>query len=328
MDSLYLLDVVTTHLAETIPKKGLIYVDLSIYGQSTLAMVDTGVTYSLISTNEVNNLRIRLVKDSSRMKAVNTVAMPIHSAAKFVPVQRGQWSGKYCGVGHPIVNNTLKMTSYPRLKAWEKGNIKETNDQAGSLFTIARYLIDHRTIELINWQPWGTFEALELDDVRTASYLSHSSLILPMLRQLNDNQLVGGISLELGNLKELFELNLTRNQLNEPLSAKFGNLRSIQIIDLSFNELSGKIPEELGHLQNINSLTRAFVKYQLFVSQRPFYLTEWCYIITITEVEASTNQVAKKQMPVYQLPSKILCRAEADTDEIFVQVTLLPESNV
>ncbi|KAF6175375.1 hypothetical protein GIB67_009069 [Kingdonia uniflora] len=53
------------------------------------------------------------------------------------------------------------------------------------------------------------------------------------------------------------------------------------------------------------------------------------------EVEASTNQVAVKQMPIYQLPSKILCRvvdvqlkAEADTDEVFAQVTMLPESNV
>ncbi|KAF6164103.1 hypothetical protein GIB67_017687 [Kingdonia uniflora] len=53
------------------------------------------------------------------------------------------------------------------------------------------------------------------------------------------------------------------------------------------------------------------------------------------KVEASTNQVAEKQMPIYQLPSKIFCRtidiqlkAEADTDEVFVQVTLLPESNI
>ncbi|KAF6136895.1 hypothetical protein GIB67_018934, partial [Kingdonia uniflora] len=53
------------------------------------------------------------------------------------------------------------------------------------------------------------------------------------------------------------------------------------------------------------------------------------------KVEASTNQVAEKQMPVYQLSSKILCRvinvqlkAEADTDEVFAQVTLLPESNI
>ncbi|XWS47752.1 hypothetical protein CRYUN_Cryun13aG0011600 [Craigia yunnanensis] len=52
----------------------------------------------------------------------------------------------------------------------------------------------------------------------------------------------------------------------------------------------------------------------------------------IEQVEASTNQVADQQMPVYSLPSKILCRvinlqlkAEPDTDEVFAQVTLLPE---
>ncbi|KAM7471569.1 hypothetical protein LguiA_009752 [Lonicera macranthoides] len=54
----------------------------------------------------------------------------------------------------------------------------------------------------------------------------------------------------------------------------------------------------------------------------------------IEQVEASTNQVADQQMPVYDLPSKILCRvvnvhlkAEPDTDEVFSQVTLMPEPN-
>lgn len=52
----------------------------------------------------------------------------------------------------------------------------------------------------------------------------------------------------------------------------------------------------------------------------------------IEQVEASTNQVAEQQMPVYNIPSKILCRvvnvnlkAEPDTDEVFAQVTLMPE---
>ncbi|KAL6982310.1 hypothetical protein U1Q18_048638 [Sarracenia purpurea var. burkii] len=51
----------------------------------------------------------------------------------------------------------------------------------------------------------------------------------------------------------------------------------------------------------------------------------------IEQVEASTNQVSDQEMPVYDLPSKILCRvihvqlkAEPDTDEVFAQVTLLP----
>nr|ANI70177.1 auxin response factor ARF5 [Salvia miltiorrhiza] len=54
----------------------------------------------------------------------------------------------------------------------------------------------------------------------------------------------------------------------------------------------------------------------------------------IEQVEASTNQSADQQMPVYNLPSKILCRvvnvslkAEPDTDEVFAQVTLLPVPN-
>lgn len=51
------------------------------------------------------------------------------------------------------------------------------------------------------------------------------------------------------------------------------------------------------------------------------------------EVEASTNQVI--DLPRNDLPWKILCRvinvqlkAEADTDEVFAQVTVLPEPNV
>ncbi|XP_074317150.1 auxin response factor 2A-like [Silene latifolia] len=52
----------------------------------------------------------------------------------------------------------------------------------------------------------------------------------------------------------------------------------------------------------------------------------------IEQVEASTNQVADQQMPVYDLPWKILCRvidvqlkAEPDTDEVYAQVMLVPQ---
>ncbi|KAF6141435.1 hypothetical protein GIB67_021251 [Kingdonia uniflora] len=60
------------------------------------------------------------------------------------------WFYEYCGVGHPIVKEVLKITSYSHLKAWEKGNRKKTNNQAGNLFTIVRYFIDHRIIGSIN----------------------------------------------------------------------------------------------------------------------------------------------------------------------------------
>ncbi|KAF6157341.1 hypothetical protein GIB67_004279, partial [Kingdonia uniflora] len=88
------------------------------------------------------------------------------------------WFYEYCGVGHPIVKEALKITLYPCLKAWEKGNMKKTNDQAGNLFTIARYLIGHWTNVSINWQPWGTSVALQLNNVFTASYLSRKRMSL------------------------------------------------------------------------------------------------------------------------------------------------------
>ncbi|KAF3791076.1 Auxin response factor 2 [Nymphaea thermarum] len=54
----------------------------------------------------------------------------------------------------------------------------------------------------------------------------------------------------------------------------------------------------------------------------------------IEQVEASTNQASDQQMPIYKLPSKILCtviniqlKAEPDTDEVFAQMTLVPESS-
>ncbi|CAA6660041.1 unnamed protein product [Spirodela intermedia] len=66
-------------------------------------------------------------------------------------------------------------------------------------------------------------------------------------------------------------------------------------------------------------------------NERVFYFPQG----HIEQVEASTNQVCDHKMPLYDhLPSKILCRvmnvelkAESDTDEVFAQVTLLPETN-
>ncbi|KAL2539401.1 Auxin response factor 2 [Abeliophyllum distichum] len=54
----------------------------------------------------------------------------------------------------------------------------------------------------------------------------------------------------------------------------------------------------------------------------------------LEQVEASTSQSLDQQMPMYDLPPKILCRvatvllkAEPDTDEVLAHVTLIPEAN-
>ncbi|KAF9690317.1 hypothetical protein SADUNF_Sadunf01G0182900 [Salix dunnii] len=53
------------------------------------------------------------------------------------------------------------------------------------------------------------------------------------------------------------------------------------------------------------------------------------------QLEASMHQGMEQQMPSFNLPSKILCkvvnvqrRAEPETDEVYAQITLLPEPNV
>ncbi|XP_015888765.2 auxin response factor 18 [Ziziphus jujuba] len=52
------------------------------------------------------------------------------------------------------------------------------------------------------------------------------------------------------------------------------------------------------------------------------------------QLEASTNQELNQQIPLFNLPSKILCRvlnihflAEQETDEVYAQITLLPEGD-
>lgn len=65
------------------------------------------------------------------------------------------------------------------------------------------------------------------------------------------------------------------------------------------------------------------------IGERVFYFPQG----HMEQVEASTNQGADQHMPLFNLPYKILCRvinvqlkAEPDTDEVFSQITLLPEA--
>lgn len=90
-----LLNAVKKQAAEArkAPTKGLMYVDLKINGRATRAMVDTGAAQHFVAGTEAQRLGLKLEKDSSRMKAVNSEAQPIHGIAKAVPVKLGQWEG-------------------------------------------------------------------------------------------------------------------------------------------------------------------------------------------------------------------------------------------
>ncbi|MCP4214468.1 MAG: hypothetical protein GY765_07410 [bacterium] len=72
--------------------------------------------------------------------------------------------------------------------------------------------------------------------------------------ELSDNQLSGSIPAELGNLSNLTSLTLYSNQLSGSIPAELGNLSSVTYLGLSGNQLSGSIPAELGNLSNLTSL--------------------------------------------------------------------------
>ena len=73
--------------------------------------------------------------------------------------------------------------------------------------------------------------------------------------RLWENNLVGMIPVELGNLSNLSVLELGRNQLSGEIPEELGNLSSLERLSLSRNKLSGGIPTELGNLVNLIELS-------------------------------------------------------------------------
>lgn len=64
--------------------------------------------------------------------------------------------------------------------------------------------------------------------------------------KLDNNNLIGQIPPELGNLKKLDQLYLHNNQLSGLIPPELGNLEQCNVFVLSYNKLSGPIPPELG----------------------------------------------------------------------------------
>lgn len=68
---------------------------------------------------------------------------------------------------------------------------------------------------------------------------------------LEDNNLIGTIPPDLGNLSGLTQLNLSENRLAGPIPVELGNLPNLSGLNLSDNELNGPIPPQLGSLSNL-----------------------------------------------------------------------------
>ena len=68
---------------------------------------------------------------------------------------------------------------------------------------------------------------------------------------LSRNQFTGEIPPELGNLSELTWLGLENNDLHGEISPTLGGLTSLTVLDLRFNRLSGDFPNELKGLESL-----------------------------------------------------------------------------
>ncbi|XP_061981770.1 cuscuta receptor 1-like [Populus nigra] len=62
---------------------------------------------------------------------------------------------------------------------------------------------------------------------------------------LSNNNFIGAIPSEFGNLSKILSLNLSHNNLNGSIPATFSNLKHIESLDLSYNNLNGVIPPQL-----------------------------------------------------------------------------------
>ncbi|TYK09914.1 uncharacterized protein E5676_scaffold16G00270 [Cucumis melo var. makuwa] len=82
-------------------KWGLLYVDTWINQQQTKsAMVDSGATHNFITEAEARRLRLHWDKDSGRMKAVNSVTLPIVRLVKRTTIKLGGWK---CSIDFVVV---------------------------------------------------------------------------------------------------------------------------------------------------------------------------------------------------------------------------------
>ena len=69
------------------------YVELLIGGQKIVALVDSEATHNFVSTKEAARLGLKLARDDSKLKAVNSQAQETHGMEKNMAIQIGDWKG-------------------------------------------------------------------------------------------------------------------------------------------------------------------------------------------------------------------------------------------
>ena len=103
--------------------------------------------------------------------------------------------------------------------------------------------------------------------------------------ELKDNQLIGEMPAELGDLTNLIRLDLWGNQLTGEMPPEIGRLANLGWLSLGGNQLTGEIPAEMGDLVN---LQQAWLRSNLFAGEIP---TELSRLANLRKLYLSDNQL-------------------------------------
>uniref|UniRef100_A0A5K1DJK4 Aspartic peptidase DDI1-type domain-containing protein n=1 Tax=Nymphaea colorata TaxID=210225 RepID=A0A5K1DJK4_9MAGN len=80
-------------MSSSMVNKELMYLDVTLNGMSTVAMVDSEATHNFVSREEVERVRLKSVPQQRTLKMTNSEARPILGEAKGATVQIEGWTG-------------------------------------------------------------------------------------------------------------------------------------------------------------------------------------------------------------------------------------------
>ncbi len=117
---------------------------------------------------------------------------------------------------------------------------------------------------------------------------------------LSYNNLVGSIPEEIGNLTELYTLDLSGNTLTGEIPSSIGNMHILGYLYLNNNQLTGSIPQEIG---NLNDLRACYIYENQLMGNIPSEFgnlinLEYCYLFgnqLTGEVPETLSRLTKLQ---------------------------------
>ncbi|CAM8925756.1 unnamed protein product [Rhodiola kirilowii] len=92
MGSMRLLDAI--YSTPKVQDRGLLFVDMVLKGQHTLAMLDTGATLNFLSIEEAARLGVKGTGGKGSVKTVNSPPKPILGVVRGVETRVGTWAGR------------------------------------------------------------------------------------------------------------------------------------------------------------------------------------------------------------------------------------------